>query len=449
MGGQVGFSGWIIAIGITAGTIALCGIGACPTRPRFWEAGLLFAASVILRLAGPGVLTFFGPDEYQVSRPLFSDETLFWRISNGYLVDPSGWYDELLLRSSTRFGAVFHAVRLAAMDAGPTGYRVISILIACSGVLAVWAVARRRFSVRAASLVALWAVVWPYALNHDAVFLREPWLTGVLGWFTLGLASFERRARSRLAVAVAATYVGFLLQPHAGMCILCGYVLGELVPLTARLSKAKRVVFWTITVLLGVVAVVAVAMKASFGDFQAEMAATYLEQQEASGGSAYAFSITSGNLAVAILLRAIQYVIGILFVPPTTVVRILAWMDYIYWAPVYVAIIQRLRGRRMSNLSTWERAALMAFMLYNLISAGYVVNVGQSIRKRNAFGVLLFPVFGAVVQVRERVRARRTVAVGAEVKLGADAGPRRGVWEGLRGSAVGRRRLESADDGTH
>jgi hypothetical protein len=409
----VGFSGWLISIGIASATIALCGVAACPTRPRFREAALLFAASVILRLAGPAVLTLFGSEQYQVTRPLFSDETLFLGISNGYLKDPSGWYNELLLKTSTRFGAVFHAVRLAAPDADATGYRVISILVACSGVLAAWAVARRRYSAKASSLVALWGVAWPYALSHDAVFLREPWLTGLLGWLILGLAAFENRVLSRIAVALVATYVGFLLQPHSGMCILFGYLFAEVVPLTARLSRMQRVAFWTVAVVIGAAAVVAVAMKASFGDFQAEMAATYLEQQEASGGSAYAFSPTGGNLAVAVLLRFVQYVVGILFVPPTSLVRILAWLDYVYWGPVYLAIVLRLRRRRMNTLSTWERCSLMTFMLYNLISAGYVVNVGQSIRKRNAFGVLLFPILGAMIQARERQRAQRLAAAEA------------------------------------
>jgi hypothetical protein len=445
----VGFSGWLIAIGITAGTVALCGIGACPTRPRFREAALLFAASALLRLAGPAVLVLFGSDEYQVTRPLFSDERLFLGVSNGYLANPSGWYDELLLKTSTRFGAVFHAVRLLAADAGPTGYRVISMLVACSGVLAVWAVARRRFSARTASIVAIWGVAWPYALNHDAVFLREPWLTGLLGWFTLGLAAFEHRRSIRLVVALAATYVGFLLQPHSGMCILCGYVFAELLPMTARLTPAKRVAFWTGAVLIGSLLVVAVALKASFGEFQAEMATSYLEQQDASGGSAYAISPTGGNLGIMLLLRYLQYVIGILFVPPTTVVRILAWLDYIYWMPVYVAVIQRVRTRRMSTLSTWERAGLMAFLLYNFISAGYVVNVGQSIRKRNAFGVLLFPVFGAMLQAREGTQAKRAASPGGAAKSGAASVPGRSMPPTLGELSPDPRHLERADHGTH
>jgi hypothetical protein len=406
-GDNVGFSGWLISLRIAVATVVLCGVAARPARPRFVEAALLLAAAVVLRLAGAATLSLLTDSPCSVTRPLYSDENLFLATSNGYLRNPSGWYDELLLKSSSRFGAVFHAVRLAAPDSGPTGYRVISVLVACSGIIAAWAVARRRYSARASSLVALWGVAWPYALSHDTVFLREPWLTGVLGWMTLGLSTFEKRPVGRWTVAAVATYLGFLMQPHSGMCILCGFVFAEMVPMTARLTRVQRAAFWTAAIVLGAAAVIAVAMKASFGDFQTEMATSYLEQQQASGGSAYAFSPTGGNLGVAIALRYIQYVIGILFVPPTSVVRILAWLDYFCWAPVYIAVIQRIRARRTSTLSTWERWALLTFMLYNLISAGYVVNVGQSIRKRNAFGVLLFPTFGAMLYAREQQRARR------------------------------------------
>ena len=394
----VGFTGYACSFVLASAALLLCAFAAGGKRPAFGPAAFVLGAAVLFRVVGPAVLAIgtgepYGPTH---NEPI-SDEALFTTYAEEYARDAQRWYDELLLRRSTRFGAVLYIITLIAYDAGPPGLRLLSLIAAASGILAVWAVARRRLGAEATLIPTLLGIVWPFAASHDASFFREPWLTFAVAWSIFWLVILSERPVARLSVAAVSSYFAYLIQPLAGVSMLLGYGVAEIARWLRAWPGWLRRPAWLAICGAGVVVAALVTMKSFFGEFEL-MEELETQTRFRAGGAGYALG--AEQVGSVIPLNILQYLIGIVFIGVSGAKRLLSVVDYLFWLPICGFIAYRLWQGRWPQFGRPERYCLGLFGFYNAVSAVYVTNVAWAIRKRNSAGVCLFYLLAAALSKR-------------------------------------------------
>lgn len=404
----MGFTGWAYSGAIACAAIVICAIVARPSRPALREATLVFLLAVGVRLAAPALMALATGDSYWVTDPRpQSDEGVFTQLANTFVDNPRLLIDELMLRQNTRFGCVLYIMQSLAFDAGPPGLRMISLCAAVSGLLAVWAISRRRHGARAAVFPTVVAVVWPFAASHDASYFREPWLTFVTGWSLLWITVFEDRRWLRGFGVAAGAYLGYLIQPIAGMSMVMAYGLTDVARGIRAMPSRLRKPAWAMAALCSTVVVGVVAMRAFFGETDVLEQLDYQARFRA-GGAAYKMaSLQSASLAFVILMNVIQYFVGIVFVGVGGAKRLMALADYLQWLPVYGYIGYRLWQGKWERYGRPEQYALGVFGFYNLVSAVYVTNVAWAIRKRNSVAICVFMLLAGAIRKAEQLAQER------------------------------------------
>ena len=384
----LGFTGLMYSLVVLFATILLCAVLGKQDRRAFVDTILVLFIAVSLRLIGPTLVGWSTGEPNLLFREPDSDEARYVVLSNYYLVHPQDWLAELKLRTNTRSGAVFHALRLGAYDAEPFGLRLIAVCAAASGAVAAWTAARRRLGKASNWWSAFLFVAWPYACHHDAALVREPWLTFVLGWSILGAVASETQPVVRTILALVSGYLTYLLQPHASISVMLAFVGATLAPVGRRLPRHLR---FTATGGGLLVVVLVAGMLASRHYYYDEDPTEVLEDLSGrrAGGSAMYTPRGAVSLPVLLVVNSIQYLFGVFFIPPTSSKRILGFLDVVFWLPLYIIVVIRLwRGFR-TRFGYPEVYSVTAFTLYNLISMSYVTNISRAIRKRNAFGVMM------------------------------------------------------------
>jgi len=397
-------TGLLIFLTITAGSIVVAGIIARPGRPLIAHAAIVLGLGLLLRLGGAAAYSVMTKEPYLLTRAPFSDEKVFVRASSWYMSHPGDWYRELALHRSTRFSAALHGLRLLTPNSGPSGLRLITVALSVSGILAVWAAARRRLSSHSAFVAALAGVIWPYACQHDVGIVREPWMTFACGWSVALLAALERRPLARYVTGAMASYFFYLLQPHAAFCVAVAFLLAEFGAPLARLPRATRIA----VVILGIAGFAVVGGMLSLKVYyQQALVEDIIEgyTRRGEGGSAFWMPGPDAPLWLLWATNSGQYWLGGLFIGMTSASRLLGLVDYAFWLPIYGAAIKHLGRGRWARMGRPERFAVACFVFYNVLSMGYVNNVGQSVRKRNAFGIAMIYVMAAALSAAHEASA--------------------------------------------